>query len=320
MKPRIVFFGTPAFAVPTLQALAKAGMTPVAVVTQPPEPVGRHQTLTPSEVAVAARELGLPVQEPRTIKSPEFAEWFRAQRPDVAVLVAYGKILPQLLLSIPRLGFVNVHPSLLPKYRGASPISSAIVAGEQLTGVTIMQLDQEMDHGPILSQVKHPIAPDATAGSLSTELATKGAEQLVATLPDYLAGKLKPKAQNHDAATVTKLLKRTDGDLDWAQTAEQLERAVRAFAPWPGTYSCFEDKRLKIFRAHVGPKSSAKPGTLSVSGTELHVATADGSLIIDELQLAGKKRQTAAEFIRGHQDLTGATVTLCRNLPGRSVA
>jgi len=317
--PRIVFFGTPQFAVPSLRALVKAGLAPVAVVTQAAKPVGRHATPRPSEISDAAKEFKIPVVEPASIKKPEFAEWLRAQKPDVAVLVAYGKILPDAVLQIPRLGFVNVHPSLLPKHRGASPVTGAILAGDKQTGVTIMQLDAEMDHGPILAQVTTPIPAGATMGTLSTTLAEQGAELLVKTLRDYIAGSAKPTEQDHSQATFTKILSRADGEIDWSKPAAEIDRLVRAYDPWPGTFTCLGNKRLKILSvtpaldaaSSITNKAKTAPGTLSVQNDKLFIQTSDGQLELTRVQLEGKKVQSATEFIRGQRDLQGATVGPC---------
>lgn len=322
---RIVFFGTPEFAVPSLAALATARdasgslLKPVAVVTQPPQAVGRHATLTPSPIAKLARTLKIPLAEPESIKSPDFVEWLRGQKPDVAVLVAYGKILPESVLSIPRLGFVNVHPSLLPAYRGASPVAGALLAGESQTGVTIMQLDKEMDHGPILVQQKVAIPAGATTGSLSTTLAELGASMLTKILPDFVSGRVQPTQQDHARATFTKLLKRSDGEIDWPKSAQHIERLVRAYSPWPGTFTCLGDKRLKILQASIARDTNSrttsetitKPGAILIDRDQLLIQAGGGLLRVERLQLAGKKAQTAAEFIRGHAGLTKATVGPC---------
>lgn len=314
---RIVFFGSPEFAVPSLRALVSAGLAPVAVVTQPAKPVGRHAAPRPSEIAVAANELNLPLVEPVSIKKPEFAEWLKAQKPDVAVLVAYGKILPESVLKIPRLGFINVHPSLLPKHRGASPITGAILAGDKETGVTIMQLDAEMDHGPILTQETTPIPPGTTMGHLSTTLAEQGAVLLVKTLRDYLAGTSKPTPQDHTQATFTKILSRADGELDWHKSVQEIDCMIRAFDPWPGTFTCLGNKRLKVLAAAPANDSGTHargnkvPGAVEVQGDRLFIRARDGMLEITRVQLEGKKVQSAAEFIRGQRDLRGATVGPC---------
>ncbi|MFO0704399.1 MAG: methionyl-tRNA formyltransferase [Candidatus Andersenbacteria bacterium] len=312
MDPRIIFFGTPEFAVPSLEALIAAGYKPLAVVTQPAAPVGRHAKPTESAVARAAHKHAIPVQTPDSIKSKEFISWLREQKPDVALLVAYGKILPEPVLAVPKLGFVNVHPSLLPNYRGASPIAGALLNGETQTGVSIMRLDAQMDHGPILAQQTIDIASDATMGSLSKSLADLGATLLIKTLPDFLSGNNQGEPQDHSQATVTKLLKRSDGELDWSRSAIELERQVRAFTPWPGTFTYLGGVRLKILAAQIGADApvdnASKPGALTLEGERLFIQTGAGQLEILRVQLAGKKPQNVGEFIHGQPRLRGATV------------
>ncbi|MDP2587480.1 MAG: methionyl-tRNA formyltransferase [bacterium] len=311
--PRIVFFGTPDFAVPSLQKLAAlGGLKPIAVVTQPAQPVGRKAILTASPVQRAAEQLSIPLRAPRSIKNSDFLEWFIEQKPDIAVLVAYGKILPKEVLAVPRLGFVNVHPSLLPQHRGASPVAGALLAGDARTGITIMQLDDEMDHGPIFAAREVAIKSGATQGPLSRELALGGAALLADTLPQILSETLTPVEQNHAAATYTKLLKRSDGNINWCQPAQTIERLVRAYTPWPGSYTCLNQARIKIYQVALArSQTGLAPGQLRATGGKLYVGTSSDALEIKYLQMAGKKKQAAAEFINGHTNLASAKVCPC---------
>ena len=310
-NPRIVFFGTPTFAVPSLQKLTQTELRPLAVVTQPARPVGRKALSTASPVQAAAAQLGIPVQTPGSLTDRAFLSWFKAQRPDLAVLIAYGKILPADVLAIPRLGFVNVHPSLLPRHRGASPVAGALLEGDVETGISIMQLDSQLDHGPVYAQVGTSIPEGSTRDSLLTSLAEQGADLLVQTLPKILAGSLTPTPQDHDQATFTKILKRTDGDIDWSQTATHIERMVRAYSSWPGTYTCLGDKRVKILQAQLADKPELPPGRVATLDGRLFIGTAMQALEVTRLQASGKKPQTAKDFINGHTDLSGATVVPC---------
>lgn len=312
MKPRVVFMGTPDFAVPSLQALAETGeYNIVSVVTQPDRPAGRGREIRPSDVKVAAEERELPVWTPETLEQDDAVERLRAMSPDVGVVAAYGEILRPNVLDIPDKGFINVHASLLPKYRGAAPIPEAILNGDETAGVTIMLMDEGMDTGPILAQRSIPVRHDETGGSLFERLSKLGAEVLVETLPRWLEGDITPHPQNDDEATVTRMLKKKDGRIDWAAPAVQIERQIRAYTPWPGSFTTWNGRRLKIIEAHVAdvPGDESTPGTVHRLDAGVAVATGAGWLILDKVQVAGKKVVTADEFVNGYQDFVGSQLT-----------
>lgn len=308
-KPRVVFLGTPEFAVPSLEALVKADRYDiVCVITQPDRPAGRGRKPRPSPVRQMAERLGLPVWTPENLKTPEAVERLRQLAPDVGVVVAYGEILRPNVLAIPPRGFVNVHASLLPKYRGAAPIQAAILAGDRETGVTIMLLDEGMDTGPILARRRVPIAEDETGASLAEKLAHLGAELLVETLPRWLAGEIQPQPQDHTQASVARMLKKADGRLDWSKPAEYLARQVRAYTPWPGTFTTWDGKLLKVLRAHAvqRPLEGARPGEVRLLPEGLAVATGEGWLVLDEVQLEGRKAVSGQAFRHGHPHIVGS--------------
>lgn len=310
-KPRLVFMGTPEFAVPTLDALVAAGdYEIILVVTQPDRPAGRGRDPRPSPVKQAALGYGLPVWTPENLKGNENQARLRAAAPDVQVVVAYGEILRKAVLDIPPHGTLNVHASLLPRHRGAAPIHGALLAGDEETGVTIMLLDPGMDTGPILTQRSVPIAPSDTTATLHDTLAYLGATLLVETLPKWLSGAITATPQAHDEATVTRMLTKEDGRLDWQEGAAALARRVRAFDPWPGTFTIWQGQPLKILAAHPldGPAGGARPGTVAIHDGSLAVATGDGWLALDALQLPGKRPQPAAHFINGYPDFVGSQV------------
>jgi len=299
---RIVFFGTPGFALPSLQALLARAHKPVAVVTQPDRRVGRGQHVKVSPIKDAAVQAGVAVMQPEKVRAPEFLDRFRALNPDLAVVAAYGQIFSRELLDIPRLGFINVHSSLLPAYRGAAPINWAIINGDRESGVTIMQVDVEMDSGPILLQGKEPIAPDDTAAGLHDRLADLGG-RLVTRALDQLAGPgWQPIEQQHELATYAPMLKKSDGLIDWSQPAAVIYNRLRGMTPWPGCFSKLDGRNLKIHAAGVRDMStgSAASGTvLKAEGQGITVAAGSGTLLISELQLEGKKRMSAADFLKG---------------------
>ena len=299
---RIVFFGTPHFALPSLQALIKSGQETVAVVTQPDRRVGRGQHVQVSPVKAAALQAGLLVLQPEKVCVPDFLDQFRGLKPDLAVVAAYGQIFSRELLDIPRLGFINVHSSLLPAYRGAAPINWAIINGEHESGVTIMQVDLEMDSGSIVLQQKEPIASDDTAAMLHDRLAVLGGRLLEQAL-DQLAGPgWQPVSQQHGLATYAPMLKKNDGLIDWSQPAIIIYNRLRGMTPWPGCFTLFEGRILKIHTAGVRDIStgSAVPGTvLQAEGQGITVATGCGALVIFRLQLEGKKQMSAGDFLQG---------------------
>jgi methionyl-tRNA formyltransferase len=303
---RILFFGTSDFAVPSLKALAADGRFEiVSVVTQPDRPVGRHAEVTATAVKTAALELAIKTIQPEKIKDDFFQTRIKEIGPDcdAFVVISYGKILPQWLLDLPKKGVLNVHGSLLPRWRGASPIHAAIAAGDGTTGVTIMTIDAEMDHGPILATKETSIAPDETGGQLHDRLAQLGAETLPDVLADYLDGKLTPREQDHDNATYCKVLTRDDGKIDWSRQASDIASLVRAYQPWPGTWTMVHGKRLKIQKTYTIMADENLPaGQCFVFDQQPSVACGDGTaLVLVTVQLEGKKATTGAEFLRGFQ-------------------
>ncbi len=289
--------GSPEFAVPVLRALAKE-YNVVGVVTQPDKAAGRGRKLKAPPVKQAALELGLPVMQPRRLRKPEafaqLAEW----KPDLIVVAAYGQILRPNVLELPRYGCVNVHASLLPRWRGASPIQHAILNGDSETGITIMLMDEGMDTGPILSQRAIPILPDETAGELSKRLSELGAQLLLETLPKYLSGEITPQPQDDSQATYAPLLKKEDGRLDFSRSAEELARQVRAFNPWPAAFTEWRGQPFKILRAHAAD-GEAPAGKRLVHEKKPAFGTASGILVLDEVQPAGKKPMAGEVFLRG---------------------
>lgn len=305
----LVFFGTPAFAVPSLRALVAAGWPLRFVVTAPAKPSGRRMLLTPSPVAAAAHELGVSVRTPATLTDSSFSAEFMELRPELCVVVAYGKLIPASLLAVPRLGFVNVHPSLLPLYRGASPIQSAILDGRAQTGVSIMLLDDQMDHGPVLARETWPIPSGFDAAACTDELARVGADLLVRTLDRYVSGAVEPDAQDHAAATYTKKFERADGRLDWSQTAQALVNRIRALAQNPGTWTLWEGKTLAIRFAHAAAGQQPHPaGTVFSRAGNICIAAGEGCVVLETVQLEGSNVMSARSFVNGHPTFVGSVV------------
>ena len=320
---RVVFMGTPDFAVPSLRALLQnaapgrtwhTGLDVVGVVTRPDKPAGRGRQVVPSPVKRFAEEHGIPVAQPRSLRQPEAQEQLVALAPDVIVVAAFGQILPPAVLNMPRFGSLNVHASLLPRHRGASPIVGALLAGDEQTGISIMLMDEGLDTGPVLAQAATPIAEGENAGQLFERLAELGAQTLVNTLPLWLAGGLTPQAQDERAATLTRPLTKEQGRLDWTQPAEQIARQVRAVTPWPGAYTTWEGKQLKVLAAHPVPpaEAAAPPGRAFIANengaARLCVATGQGALALDVIQLEGRRALPAADVLRGHPALAGAAL------------
>ncbi len=306
MPARLVFFGTSSFAVPLLRRLAAdPRFSIVRVVTQPDRPVGRHQELTPPEVKVAALELGLPVFQPEKIKSPEALEALRAEPFDAAVVASYGQILPQALLDLAPNRFVNLHGSLLPAYRGASPIAEAIKNGDPETGVTVMLMDAAMDHGAMLARFNTPIRPDDTTETLSDRLAHLGAETFAEVLAGYLDGTRAATEQPHEQATFCKLIKKEDARLDpTTHTAVELERRVRAYSPWPTAFLPHIEKRLKVLVSRVvaSAASTPSPGTLWLERDALLLSCADGTALeLVSVRPEGGKTMTGAAYFHGQK-------------------
>jgi methionyl-tRNA formyltransferase len=302
---KLVFCGTPQFAVPTLEALIGAGHTIQLVVSQPDRPVGREQILHAPPVKQVALAAGLEVTQPEKIRNnAEFRARLEALAPDAIIVVAYGRIIPLWMLALPRLGCINLHASLLPKFRGAAPIQWAVASGDSITGNTTMLLEEGLDTGPILLQQTLAIGADETSADLFVKLSTAGAPLVVETLAQLEAGTLKPTVQDHSAATLAPLLTREDARMDFAaHTAQQLYNRWRGFQPWPGAWTTLDGKKLIVHRVvpEVG-KTTAAPGIISISDKKIFVACANGSLLeLVELQLEGKRRMSADEFLRGHQ-------------------
>lgn len=305
---RLVFMGTPQFAVPSLRVLLAGEDRVIGVVTQPDQPAGRGMALHAPPVKVLAEAHHVPVYQPAKLRAPGVLEQLHEWQPDLIVVAAYGKILPTSILALPAWGCINVHASLLPKYRGAAPIQWAILRGERETGVTIMRISERMDAGDILLQKTIPIAETDTGGTLHDKLAALGAEALREALMLLKHGQLVPRPQNEAEATYAPLLKKEDGRIDWSQDAHTLERRIRAFNPWPSAYTTLHGKLLKIFAAQVerDSTSSHSPGTvIEVTPVSLVVATGAGSLSLIEVQLEGKRRLPIAEFLKGYPLVPG---------------
>lgn len=304
---RVLFLGSPEFAVMPLQALAHAGYEIVGVVTQPDRPAGRRRVLTPPPVKTAAQQLGLRVVQPPTLRDRAVVEQLAAFRPDVGVVAAYGEILRKAVLSIPPLGYLNIHPSLLPLHRGPMPVAGAILAGDTETGVTIMKLDTGMDSGPILAQATVPLPPAARTGPLTHELFQLGARLLVDVLPRYAAGQVALRAQDHSQATFTKLLEKEDGRIDWTLPALVIERITRAYDPWPSAFTTWQGQPMKVMTAavHAEWSGDAPPGTIVALASGPLVATGSGALELLEVQPAGKRIMTGHDWLQGQQKPVG---------------
>ncbi|HEY5973713.1 MAG TPA: methionyl-tRNA formyltransferase [Geobacteraceae bacterium] len=305
---RIVFMGTPDFACPTLQMLLDRGEQVVAVVTQPDRPKGRGQQLQPPPVKELAQRHGIPVVQPVKVRLPESIEDIRNFRPDLVVVVAFGQILPKALLDIPPKGCINVHASLLPRYRGAAPLNWCIINGETETGVTTMLMDVGLDTGDMLVKRALAIDPEEDARSLHDRLSLLGAEAMAETLDLLVQNALVPEKQDDSQSCYAPMLKKELGCLDWDKEPQSLKNLVRGVTPWPGAYTWLDGKLLKVFRVRVG-SSTGQPGTVLRADREgLEIACRGGSLIIDELQLEGKKRLAAAEFLAGYQVPAGTAL------------
>lgn len=307
--PRVVFMGSPSFAVPALEALAGAYPV-VGVVTQPDRPAGRGSRLRPPPVKVTAERLGLPVFQPERVAAPDALEYLRAWAPDVVIVAAFGQILPPELLSLPPYGCLNLHASLLPRWRGASPVAAAILAGDAVTGVTLMQMDEGVDTGPILARREEPIRPDDTTGRLTERLSRAAADLLMEVLPGYLAGEVKPVPQPEEGVTYCRPLKKADGRLDWTRPAADLERQVRAVTPWPGAFTFWEGQMVKVLRAASLPGWSGPepPGTVVPLGEGAAVVAGEGALQLLEVQMAGKNPLPIEAFLRGRRNFIGAVL------------
>ena len=302
-RPRALFFGTPDFAVPALQALHEIA-TVTLVITQPDRPKGRGMKLAPPPVKQLATELGIPVVQPTKVRTPDFAASLREQNADVALVIAYGRILPKAVLEAPRLGCVNVHASLLPTLRGAAPIQWSIVRGDTESGVCLMQMDEGLDTGAVLTCERLPIGPDETAAELSLRLSALGAQLVREQIPRFCAGELSATPQDNARATLAPLLSKDDGAIDWSRPARELHNLARGFSPWPGAFTWLSGTRLKLLSTQVSDEHTphSTPGQLlKISRDGIDVACGQGSLRLLELQLEGAKRLRAADFSTGQR-------------------
>jgi methionyl-tRNA formyltransferase len=300
MRYRIAFFGTPEFAVPPLQALLDGPDTVVGLICQPDKPAGRGQQLQAPPTKRLAEQRGVPVAQPVKVKTDDLPNLLRSWDLDLGVVAAYGRILPNAVLEAPRLGCINVHASLLPKYRGAAPIQWALLRGETTTGVTIMRMNERMDEGDMLLQRATAIEPGETYGALQQRLALLGAAALMDALAALHAGTLRATPQDHAAATYAPMIRKADGAIDWTQPAQTIADKVRAFNPWPSAHTTLGPRLLKIHRARVLDETAgAAPGTILALGDMMRVATGTGVLGIEDLQLEGKRALPADAFARG---------------------
>lgn len=304
--------GTPDFAVPILDSLAHRGHEIAAVYTQPDRPAGRGRGIALSPVKKKALEDGLVVRQPVSLRQLEEVQTLAGLRPDVVVVAAYGKLLPQSVLDIPRFGCLNVHPSLLPRHRGPSPVAGAILAGDEVTGVSIMLLDEGMDTGPVLTQEKVPVSPQDTTGSLTAKLSEIGARLLTQTLPLWTEGKILPRPQENEEATYSKAITKESGRIDWQLPALDIWRQVRAFQPWPGCGTTWKGRLLKIIEAvplpGVGEAGMVSAIKGSQSAAPIGVQTGDGILGLLHVQMEGKRVIPAEDFLRGQADFLGAVL------------
>jgi methionyl-tRNA formyltransferase len=298
MTPRTVFMGSPEFALPVLRKLA-AQYPVVGVVTQPDRPAGRGRILTPPPIKILSKELDLPTIQPSKVSQPEVLQQLEDWSPELIVVAAFGQILRPMVLDLPKYGSINVHASLLPRWRGAAPIQAAILNGDAETGITIMQMDPGIDTGSTLSQRAVQISAEATAGTLSIKLAEIGADLLLETLPAYLSGELIPRPQEDAEATYAPMIKKEDGLLDFSKPAIDLERMVRAFQPWPGVFTYWHNQILKVIRAHVVLQQIDTAGKKIIHQALPAITTGQGILVLDELQLAGRNVQSGKAFLQG---------------------
>lgn len=306
---KIVYMGTPDFAVPALAALAESGYEVAGVVTQPDKPKGRSKTLVPTPVKEEALKHGIPVYQPKKVREPEFVETLKEIGPDIIIVAAFGQIIPKEILDMPEFGCINIHASLLPKYRGAAPIQQAVINGDKEAGVTIMKMGIGLDTGDMISQASVPLAEDETGGSLFDRLADLGADLLVKTLPSIFDRTAVYEPQPEESPTpYVGMITKQMGLLDFRKDAEELERLIRGMDPWPSAYTFLNGKSLKVWKAAVEQKvsGSEEPGTIVNTDKEgIHVACGQDRLVLKEIQLEGKKRMDAAAFLRGYPIETG---------------
>ena len=305
---RIVFMGTPVFAVPVAERLLSAGHSVVGVYTQPDRPAGRGRRTAPSPVKEFALREGLPVLQPTRLGTEEAVAELAALGPDAAVVAAYGRLVPAPALCVPRLGFLNMHPSLLPRHRGASPVAGAILAGDEVTGVTVMLLDEGLDTGPVLAQERTAIGAAENARDLTARLFEMGADLMVDALSGYARDAITPRSQDESAATMSARLSREDGRICWDDPAELIARMVRAYHPWPGAFTSWNGRTLKVLEATAHPDGTGRPGTVAAQEGAVAIATGDGALIATRLQLEGRRAVSAPEFLAGYPDLAGSVL------------
>jgi len=306
---RVVFMGSPDFAVPSLERLLDAHQV-VGVVTQPDRPAGRGSRLRPPAVKLAAQGHGLPLYQPASLRTSEALEQLTDWAPDVIVVAAFGQLLPPAVLDLPPHGCINLHASLLPRWRGAAPVAAAILAGDRATGVTVMKMDAGLDTGPILLKKEEPIRADDTTGELTSRLAILAARLVSEALPPYLEGGLTPRPQPEEGVAYCNPLKKEDGRLNWSRPAVELDRQVRAVTPWPGAFTFWRGRRLKVLRAAPLPDwhGDCPPGTVIPVDDGAVVATGEGGLELLEVQMAGRKSLSIRAFLCGQQDCLGAVL------------
>jgi methionyl-tRNA formyltransferase len=306
---RIAFFGTPDFAVPTLTALLSSRHQVVGIVTQPDRPRGRGQRLQPSPVKDVGLRSGILVLQPERLKTEPFLQAFATLEADLAVVAAYGRILTESLLRRPRLGFINIHASLLPKYRGAAPVHRAVLAGETETGVTIMRIVRELDAGPMLAAARRPIGPNESSVDVERDLAALGARLLVATVDRLSVGPVEETPQDHTQATYAPRLEKAEGLVDWTESAPAIHNRIRGLQPWPHAFTSFNDRRCILLRSELGASETwgSRPGRImEIGGDSLTVSTGQGAIRLLRLQVEGGRALSAAEFVAGYHVLPGA--------------
>jgi methionyl-tRNA formyltransferase len=297
---RVIFFGSGEIAIPSFQRLIGEGPRPLALVTQPDKPAGRHRELTPPPIKRVALEAGIPVIQPESARDEAFLAELRDHAPDLIVVMAYGQILSKALIAIPRIACINLHGSILPRHRGASCIQSAIEEGDQETGITVMHVAPKLDSGDIIHALATSIGPDDTGGSVHDRLAILAADALAAALPGIFDGTATRTPQDSALATYSPKLERDHGRIDWSWDAAKLARRIRAYDPWPGTWTTFDDgKRLKIFPARSGEESTGTPGSLNVADGLVRIACGSGHLVLSEVQPDGSRRMPAGDWVKG---------------------
>ena len=312
-----VFMGSPEFAEPIVRAIA-AEYPLAGIVTQPDRPAGRGRKLRPPAVKLLAQALGLAYIQPRRLAEPEAMAQIRAWAPDLIVVAAFGQILRRDVLELPKFGCLNIHASLLPRWRGASPVQAAIAHGDLETGVTVMRMDAGLDTGPIIAQRSTSIGPTETGGQLAERLSLLGAELLIESLPEYVAGRMVPVPQNEISATYARILRKDDGELDFSRPAPELANLVRAYDPWPATFFAWRGRRVAVFQAHAETEGDGAPGLVVQRGALPAVAASSGLLVLDRVQPAGKAMMKGDDFVRGAQGFIGSTLESPRRVASDS--